>query len=101
MRHLTPQQSLALDVRGASVALGAGAGCGKTTVLTARFVAALEGVGRLPLERIAALTFTDKAAGELRGRVRAACRDRLEEGDDPGYWRGVLRGLEAAPIGTF
>jgi ATP-dependent helicase/nuclease subunit A len=101
MRDLTHQQSQALDVRGASVALGAGAGCGKTTVLTARFVAALEGEGRLSLERIAALTFTDKAAGELRGRVRAACRDRLEEGDDPGYWRVVLRGLEAAPIGTF
>ena len=101
MPTLTDQQRQPLERPGISIALGAGAGCGKTTVLTERFVAALSGEGRLPLDRIVALTFTDKAAAELRGRVRAACRARLDEGDEPDYWRGVLRGLEAAPIGTF
>ena len=96
---LTPEQSLALGVRGASVALGAGAGCGKTTVLTRRFV---DDLAERPQGGLVALTFTEKAARELRGRVRAACRARLDEaGDDAPRWRDALRGLEAAPIGTF
>src|SRR4051794_21680956 len=98
---LTDQQSRPLGVRGASVALSAGAGCGKTTVLTARFLGDLAGADRRPLREIVALTFTEKAARELRQRIRAKCREKLAEGDDPAHWRAVLRGLEAAPIGTF
>ena len=38
----------------------------------------------------------------MRGRIRDACRDRLKEGGpEAGYWRKVLRGLEAGRIGTF
>ncbi len=99
--NLTAEQVAALDVRGASVALGAGAGCGKTTVLAERFVRALEGPGASPLGRVVALTFTNKAARELKGRIRRECRDRLASGGDPALWRGVLRGLEAARIGTI
>lgn len=65
---------------GTSVALSAGAGSGKTTVL-ARRVAALLAAGVAP-RRIAAITFTEKAAGELAQRVRdtldAAARARPE-----------------------
>ncbi len=96
---LTDNQREALEVVGASVALVSGAGCGKTTVLTERFLRHLEG---RPLNELVALTFTDKAARELRQRVRAACRRRLEAGgDEAGRWRAALRGLEMAPIGTF
>ena len=84
-----------------SVALGAGAGCGKTTVLTERFLAEIEGADGRPLRALVALTFTDKAARELRQRIRARCRDRLAAGEDAARWRSVLRALEAAPIGTF
>lgn len=98
---LTEEQREPVALRGASVALAAGAGCGKTTVLTERFVALLEGEDRLPLSRIVALTFTEKAARELRDRVRSACRERMDRGDDPAYWREVVRGLESARIGTF
>lgn len=98
---LTPEQQRALGVPGSSVALSAGAGCGKTTVLTERFLSALEdGTGR-PLKALAALTFTEKAARELRQRIRARCRERLAAGDPSGWWSAVLRGLDAAPIGTF
>ena len=38
----TDQQQRAVRARGASVALSAGAGCGKTFVLTERFLAELE-----------------------------------------------------------
>ncbi len=105
---LTVQQSRALAVPDASVALSAGAGCGKTMVLTERFLAALDDGGGRPLEALVALTFTEKAARELRQRIRARCRARLAAGGDGSssaaaaeWWAAVLRGLDAAPIGTF
>src|SRR4051812_47728914 len=97
---LTPDQRRPLDVSGVSVALAAGAGCGKTTVLTARYLVDLA-AGERPMRSIVALTFTKKAARELRQRIRRRCRDQLASGEDAARWRGVLRGLEAAPIGTF
>ncbi len=83
------------------MALAAGAGCGKTTVLTDRFLAHLDGPDRLALDAIVALTFTDKAARQLREKIRKACRDRLGADDQPDLWRGILRSLESARIGTF
>jgi ATP-dependent helicase/nuclease subunit A len=99
--RLTDQQRRPLEVKSQSVALGAGAGCGKTTVLTERFLHEIDGADGRPLRALVALTFTEKAARELRERIRARCRERLAAGNDAARWRSVLRGLEAAPIGTF
>ena len=99
--RLTAEQAGALAVVGSSVALSAGAGCGKTTVLAERFVRALDGPTPIPLARVVALTFTNKAARELRDRIRRECRRKVASGGDLAYWRGVVRGLEAARIGTF
>jgi len=49
----------------------AGAGCGKTSLLVERVLHAVLARGT-PLERIAAITFTEKAAAEMRERVLAA-----------------------------
>jgi ATP-dependent helicase/nuclease subunit A len=100
-RPPTEEQTRALQIVNSSVALSAGAGCGKTFVLAERFVRALDGPNARPLGRIVALTFTNKAARELRERIRKECRARMETGDDPLRWRAVLRGLAAARIGTF
>ncbi|QDV33262.1 UvrD-helicase domain-containing protein [Tautonia plasticadhaerens] len=96
----TDEQRRALEAT-VSVALSSGAGCGKTRVLTDRFVLALE--RRTPLDRIVAVTFTEKAASEMRDRIRKECRRRIASatGADAAYWRRVLRGLEAGRIGTF
>ncbi len=51
----------------------AGAGSGKTTVMTARVVW-LVATGQVLPEQVLGLTFTNKAAGELSGRVRRAVR---------------------------
>ena len=68
----------------------AGAGTGKTSALVDRIVGLVRDE-RVPMRAIAAITFTDKAAAELRHRVRAelerhavaddACRTALEELD--------------------
>ena len=81
--------------------LSAGAGCGKTMVLTERFLSALGEAGGRPLRALVALTFTEKAARELRQRIRARCRAGVVSGQGAERWWAVLRGLDAAPIGTF
>ena len=67
LTELTPQQSRALDFKH-SISLRANAGSGKTFVLSKRYLQiAID--GNLPLQNIAAITFTDKAAGELYKRI--------------------------------
>jgi ATP-dependent helicase/nuclease subunit A len=67
LTELTPQQSRALDFKH-SISLRANAGSGKTFVLAKRYLQiAIEGV--VPLQNIAAITFTDKSAGELYKRI--------------------------------
>jgi len=98
---LTREQHEALEVEEASVALRAGAGCGKTLVLTERYRREIEGQQGRPLGSLVALTFTEKAARELRQRIRRLCRAQLAAGCEADRWGMVLRALEAAPIGTF
>lgn len=74
--------------------LVAGAGTGKTYRLVRRYVEFLR-EGLSPLE-VVAVTFTEKAALELRNRVRREVR----EAEVPQKER-VLAELEAAPIGTL
>ncbi|MGE3854680.1 MAG: UvrD-helicase domain-containing protein, partial [Planctomycetota bacterium] len=61
---------------GASIALSAGAGSGKTTVLSQRTVNLLE--SGVDPSKVAAITFTEKAAGELQTRVREGLEQRHE-----------------------
>ena len=81
----------------------AAAGTGKTTELVERVVALVRR-GRAALEQIISVTFTEKAAGEMKLRLRARLeRARLEAADDAERARLVLalEQLEAARIGTI
>ena len=69
-----PQQRAAIDARG-TVFVSAGAGTGKTTVLVERFVTAVCDDG-LDVGSLLAITYTDRAAGELRSRIAARLRER-------------------------
>src|SRR5207248_124574 len=71
---LNEQQLAAVEARG-EVFVSAGAGTGKTSVLVERFVRAVCDDG-LDVDSVLAITYTRKAAGELRARVRAALRER-------------------------
>ncbi len=92
MRALTDEQQEAVTRRSEPLLLSAGAGSGKTSVLVERFVEAVLEDGLAP-GKILAITFTDRAAGELRERVRARL---LEMGE-----REAARDTEAAFVGTF
>jgi ATP-dependent helicase/nuclease subunit A len=90
--ELTDEQEQPVARRSGSLLLSAAAGSGKTSVLVERFVRAVCEDGLAP-GRVLAITFTDRAAGELRERVRARL---LELGE-----REAARDTEAAFVGTF
>ncbi len=92
VRTLTDEQREAVARRSESLLVSAAAGSGKTSVLVERFVAAVREDGVAP-GRILAITFTERAAGELRERVRGRL---LGMGD-----RQAARDTEAAYVGTF
>ncbi len=91
-RVSTDEQEQAIVRRHGSLLLAAGAGSGKTSVLVERFVRAVREDGVAP-GRILAITFTERAAGELRERVRTRLLDFGE--------RDSARDAEAANVSTF
>ena len=86
---LNPAQREAVEhVHGPLLVL-AGAGSGKTRVLTTRIVNLIDRHG-VPPERIFAVTFTNKAAGEMKQRI-----GRLLGRDPSGLWIGTFHSLSA------
>ncbi|MGD2105727.1 MAG: UvrD-helicase domain-containing protein, partial [Anaerolineae bacterium] len=103
--QLTPNQEQlpAVLSRGCDVVVTAGAGTGKTRTLVARYLSLL--ADGMPLRRIIAVTFTRKAAREMRNRVRAEVQRYLNQADlspeQRDRWQAVYAGLDAARIGTI
>src|SRR5260370_31178438 len=86
---LNPAQREAVEHPGGRWLVMAGAGSGKTRVLTARIAHLITTLHVAP-QRIFAVTFTNKAAGEMRTRVAQLL------GTDPrGLWIGTFHSLSA------
>ncbi|HEY2056541.1 MAG TPA: UvrD-helicase domain-containing protein [Solirubrobacterales bacterium] len=77
-RSPTPEQRAAIEARAHNVLLEAGAGSGKTGVMVERYVRLVVDEGVSP-DAVLAFTFTDKAAAELRARVRAELQRRADD----------------------
>src|ERR1700733_12754638 len=75
-----------------SILVLAGAGTGKTATLTAA-VAHRIAVDKIAPHRVLAVTFTNKAAGEMAGRIRAALGP-----DAAPHWLGTFHGLAARQL---
>jgi ATP-dependent helicase/nuclease subunit A len=91
----TPQQQRAVDRRDGPLFVHAGAGSGKTSVLVERFVRAArdDGAG---VDRVLAITFTDKAAAEMKLRIRARFAelgDRQLARDTERAWVSTIHGF--------
>ncbi|HZF47386.1 MAG TPA: UvrD-helicase domain-containing protein [Polyangiaceae bacterium] len=88
----------------ATLIVEAAAGTGKTTELVARIVAVLR-EGRARLDQLVAVTFTEKAAGEMKLRLRSGIERARTDQDTPPEARArldaALAQLEAARIGTI
>jgi len=79
MHGLNPQQSSAVLLCDAPLLVLAGAGSGKTRVIVEK-IAHLIQSGRYPAKRVAAITFTNKAAREMRGRLGRRLKGDAGEG---------------------
>ena len=111
--HTPPADQAARDAiigeRTANVAVVAGAGTGKTKTIIERAVALLAPAAEaqhIPIARMALITFTRRAAGELRFRIREHLLRELErearaDGRRAGRLREALANLDAAFIGTI
>jgi len=86
---LNPAQRQAVEHGGGPLLVLAGAGSGKTRVLTTRLAYLVEH-GRVAPNRMLAVTFTNKAAGEMRSRVT-----HLLGHEPAGLWIGTFHSLSA------
>lgn len=101
MTELTDQQQTAVTTRGTSVVLSSGAGCGKTSVLTARYLSQLQR-DQFDVSQMVAITFTDKAAREMRQRIRDEVERHAQSAEsNRAWWQAQVRGLETASITTI
>ncbi len=100
--QLTDDQRAATTAREVAISVTAGAGSGKTRTLVGRYLALLE--SGLPLRSLVAITFTDKAAREMRNRIRAITTEWLAQkgqATDRKLWEEAFSALDAARISTI
>ncbi|MBA4492972.1 UvrD-helicase domain-containing protein [Paenactinomyces guangxiensis] len=107
--RLTPDQQAAVDSLNQNCIVAAGAGSGKTRVLVERYlnILAAHDFDSDLLDQIVAITFTEKAATEMKERIRQGIRDRLgaakKDGlfDEADGWYQLSTELERARITTI
>jgi ATP-dependent helicase/nuclease subunit A len=94
----THEQHSAIFLHDRNLAVSAGAGSGKTHILTRRFVELLHARPDWRLNQIVAITFSNRAAGEMRDRVRGLILERA--GEDV-FWQQRLNEMDSARISTI
>src|SRR5258708_3235769 len=101
-RELKPEQATAAFTLDRHLSVTAGPGSGKTMVLVERYLEILR-TQKVSVDNIVAITFTNRAANEMRQRVRQKIDALLREtdGSERQTWLRHKRGLEGAVITTI
>src|SRR5437870_6109562 len=101
-RVLKPEQAAAAHTLDRHLSVTAGPGAGKTTVLVERYLEILH-TKKVSVDNIVAITFTNRAANEMRQRVRAKIDALLHatSGNERQTWLRHKRALEGAVITTI
>ena len=98
-----PEQAAAVYEIKKHVSVTAGPGSGKTTVLVERYLHILRENKNLNIDQIVAITFTNRAANEMRERLRKDL-DRILascSGNERQRWMRFKRTLDGAVISTI
>ena len=99
--RFTPEQQNAISARGGSLLVSAGAGSGKTAVLTERVVERIcEESSPVDADRMLIVTYTRSAAQEMRQRISEKLQERLQQQPSNNRLRRQLDLLERAQIST-
>src|SRR6202022_5203230 len=101
-RELQPEQAAAAYEIKQHIAVTAGPGSGKTTVLVERYLHILR-EHKLSIDQIVAITFTNRAANEMRERLREDLDRILQkcQDDERQRWMRYKRTLDSAVITTI
>ena len=102
MRQLEPEQQAAAYEIESHISVTAGPGSGKTTVLVERYLHILR-TQKLSIDQIVAITFTNRAANEMRERLRQELDQILAstKGEERKQWLNYKRTLDGAIITTI
>jgi ATP-dependent helicase/nuclease subunit A len=101
--NITSEQHAAIHTHDRNLIVVAGAGSGKTFVLVERYLALLEKNPDWTLNQLVAVTFTQKAAQEMRDRVRSALSYHAStaQGEAATLWASRLAAMDSARIDTI
>ena len=97
----TREQADAIHIQDRALLVEAGAGTGKTWVLVQRFLHLLDRHPEWPLESLLAVTFTEKAAREMRTRIRSAVEEAARGAPPASHWHLRRRELDRLQVGTL
>ncbi len=98
----TQSQKAAIEIRNCPTLVAAGAGSGKTRVLTERLMSYITDKDKPEdIDRFLIITYTRAAAGELRGRIMEELGKRLSSRPDDAHLRRQNALLRRAKIGTI
>jgi ATP-dependent helicase/nuclease subunit A len=97
----TQEQRAAIETIDRALLVDAGAGTGKTRVLVERFLYLLGQHSDWTLDGIVAVTFTEKAAREMRTRIRKALEARAGQSPSDPLWQARRRDLDRLQVSTI
>jgi ATP-dependent helicase/nuclease subunit A len=102
-RELLPEQAAAAYEIDKHISVTAGPGSGKTTVLVERYLHILRQNPHLNIDQVVAITFTNRAANEMRERLREQLNLilRTASAEERKHWLNYKRTLDGAVITTI